>query len=35
MTIKEKLALLKQIRQENEKRVKAWIEERKAKHGNH
>lgn len=30
MTIKEKLALLKRIRQANEQRLKAWIEERKA-----
>lgn len=32
MTIKEKLALLRQIRQENEKRLEAWLEERRRKH---
>lgn len=34
MTIKEKLALLVQIRQANKKRVDAWIAERKGKRGN-
>lgn len=33
MTIKEKLALLAQIRKANEQRLKAWIEERKTDHG--
>ena len=32
MTIKEKLALLKQIRQANKARLEAWLEERKGKH---
>lgn len=32
MTIKEKLALLRQIRQANKKHVEAWLEERKRKH---
>ena len=32
MTIKEKLALLRQIRQENKRRLEAWLEERKEKH---
>lgn len=29
MTIKEKLALLRQIRQANKRRFEAWLEERK------
>ena len=33
MTIKEKLALLKKTRQENAKRLMAWLEERE-KNGN-
>lgn len=32
MTLKEKLALLAQIRKANEQRLKAWIEERTATH---
>lgn len=32
MTIKEKLALLRQIRQANKRRLEAWLEERKEKH---
>lgn len=32
MTIKEKLALLAQIRKANEQRLRAWIEERKVCH---
>ncbi len=32
MTIKEKLVQLKQIRLANEKRLAAWLEERKEKH---
>jgi hypothetical protein len=32
MTIKEKLALLKQIRQANKRRLEAWLQERKEKH---
>lgn len=32
MTIKEKLALLKQIRQANKQRLEAWLQERKRKH---
>jgi hypothetical protein len=35
MTIKEKLALLAQIKKANDQRLKAWIEERKATHGRH
>ena len=34
MTIKEKLALLTKVRKANEQRLKAWIEERTANHGN-
>lgn len=33
MTIKEKLALMAQIRKANDQRLKAWIEERKTNHG--
>jgi len=32
MTIKEKLALMADIRKANEQRLKAWIEERTAEH---
>ena len=32
MTIKEKLAMMAQVRKANEQRQKAWIEERKAYH---
>ncbi len=32
MTIKEKLVLLRQIRQENKRRLEAWLEERRRKH---
>lgn len=32
MTIKEKLALMADIRKANEQRLKAWIEERKTSH---
>ena len=34
MTIKEKLAMMAKIRQENAKRLMAWLEEREKKHGN-
>lgn len=34
MTIKEKLALLAQIRKANDQRLKAWLEERKTDNGN-
>ena len=33
MTIKEKLRLLADVKKENDKRLMAWIEERKASHG--
>lgn len=35
MTIKEKLKLMADIRKANEKRLKAWLEERKADHERH
>lgn len=33
MTIKEKLRLLADVKKDNDKRLTAWIEERKAPHG--
>ena len=35
MTIKEKLALLKRIRQANEQRLMAWLKEREKDNGRH
>lgn len=34
MTLKEKLALLTKTRQENAKRLMAWLKEREEAHGN-
>lgn len=34
MTIKEKIRILSDVKKANEQRLKAWMEERTADHGN-